>query len=293
MSMTVARVWTKIQGRYQRSAARYSSRRPLLIESAAPLVSFTFDDFPRSALLAGGTILSRFGLTGTYYASFGLMGRTAPTGPIFLRQDLDVLREQGHELGCHTFDHCHSWETKTDLFEKSIVQNEEARRELIPGLPFKTFSYPISPPRPLTKRRTAAHFAGCRGGGQTLNVGMTDSNYLAAYFLEKSRDNAEAVHSLIEQNRRDCGWLIFATHDISPDPTPYGCTPEFFEDIVRSAVSSGARILPVGEVLEALRAPHRRDRHGSQISVSTREHVADHAEARPIFIPVSSLTNVV
>jgi hypothetical protein len=37
--------------------------------------------------------------------------------------------------------------------------------------------------------------------------------------------------------------------------TRYGCTPEFFEDIVRSARSSGARILPVAEALEALRAP--------------------------------------
>jgi peptidoglycan/xylan/chitin deacetylase (PgdA/CDA1 family) len=254
--MTFAHLRTKIQSRYQRSAARYSSRRPVLIESATPLVSFTFDDFPRSALLVGGTILNRFGLTGTYYASFGLMGQTAPTGRIFVRQDLDVLLEHGHELGCHTFDHCHSWETNTDLFEKSIVRNEKARRELIPGVGFKTFSYPISPPRPMTKRRAAAHFAGCRGGGQTLNVGMTDVTYLAAYFLEKSRDNPAAVDRVIEQNRRACGWLIFATHDISPDPTPYGCTPEFFEGIVRSAVASGARIFPVGEALEALRAPH-------------------------------------
>jgi peptidoglycan/xylan/chitin deacetylase (PgdA/CDA1 family) len=226
----------------------------LLIQSATPLVSFTFDDFPRSALLVGGTILRRFGLTGTYYASFGLMGQTAPTGSIFERRDLDVLLEQGHELGCHTFDHCHSWETQTELFEKSILQNEKARREIIPGVHFKTLSYPISPPRPLTKRRAAAHFAACRGGGQTFNVGMTDSTYLAAYFLEKSRDKPEAVNSVIEQNRRARGWLILATHDISRNPTPYGCTPEFFERIVRSAVASGARILPVGEALDALRA---------------------------------------
>ena len=118
--MTFAHLSTKFQSRYQRSAARYSSRRPLLIKSATPLVSFTFDDFPRSALLAGGAILRRFGLTGTFYASFGLMGRTAPTGSIFVRQDLDVLREQGHELGCHTFDHCHSWDTATDVFERKL-----------------------------------------------------------------------------------------------------------------------------------------------------------------------------
>jgi peptidoglycan/xylan/chitin deacetylase (PgdA/CDA1 family) len=265
--VTSAYLWTKLKSRYQRSAARSASKRPLVIDSAVPLVSFTFDDFPRSSLLVGGAILRRFGLTGTYYASFGLMGKTAPTGAIFVRQDLETLLEQRHELGCHTFDHCDSWETRPDLFEESIVRNEEARRELIPGASFKTLSYPISPPRPLTKRKAAAHFAGCRGGGQTLNVGTTDLSYLAAFFLEKSRDNAEAVKNLIEQNRRACGWLIFATHDVAPNPTPYGCTPDFFEEIVRSSVSSGARILPVGEAVEALQASRFRTSPQARVSV--------------------------
>jgi hypothetical protein len=74
-----------------------------------------------------------------------------------------------------------------------------------------------------------------------------------AYFLEKSRRNVETVRMLMELNRRARGWLIFATHDIASEPTPYGCTPDFFERIVRSAVSSGARILPVGEALACLR----------------------------------------
>jgi peptidoglycan/xylan/chitin deacetylase (PgdA/CDA1 family) len=257
--MTTTHLWTKLNGRLQRSAASRMSRRPMEIDSPRPIVSFTFDDFPRSALLVGGAILSRFGLAGTYYASFGLMGQTAPTGPIFVRRDLDRLVEQGHELGCHTFDHCHSWETAPALFEASVVRNELARRAMIPRAPFKTLSYPSSPPRPLTKRRAAARFAGCRGGGQTGNVGTTDLNYLAAYFLEKSRDNPEAIKTLIEQNRRDRGWLILATHDVSPDPTPYGCVPEFFEDIVRSVVASGARVLPVGQAIEVLTSPRRLD----------------------------------
>lgn len=219
-----------------------------------PLISFTFDDFPRSALLAGGTILRRFDLKGTFYASFGLMGQTAPTGQIFVRQDLELLLEQGHELGCHTFDHCHSWETPTDLFEQSILRNEEARQTLVPSVRFKTLSYPISPPRPLTKRIAATHFAACRGGGQRSNIGVADLNYLGAFFLEKSRDDPQAVERLIEENRRRGGWLILATHDVSPTPTQYGCTPDFFETVVRRAIASGARVLPVGEAIDALRA---------------------------------------
>jgi len=257
--MVSSYLWARVQGRYRRSAAAFFFRRPFAINSPTPFISFTFDDFPRSALLEGGAILKRFGLSGTYYASLGLMGKNALSGPIFVPEDLKALVEEGHELGCHTFDHCHSWETKTTVFENSIVENEAALQELLPEASFRTFSYPISPPRPQIKQKAAKHFVCCRGGGQTFNVGTTDLNYLRAYFLEKGRDHPETVRNLIEQNRRARGWLILATHDVCADPSPFGCTPDFFEDIVRCAVSSGARILPVVQAWEALRASDPRN----------------------------------
>jgi hypothetical protein len=81
-----------------------------------------------------------------------------------------------------------------------------------------------------------------------------DLNYLSAFFLEQSRDNPETVKSLIDQNQRAQGWLIFATHDISDDPTRWGCKPGFFEEIVKYAVKSGARILPAFQAYEVLQA---------------------------------------
>ena len=252
--MTSTSSWPNAHGWYQRNAARFFCARPLTIASSYPIISFTFDDFPRSALHTGGAILERFGLKGTFYASFGLMGREAPTGPIFVREDLNALVARGHELGCHTFDHCHSWDTKTDVFERSILENKAALETLLPGASFRTFSYPISPPRPHTKRKMADHFSCARGGGQTLNVGTTDLNYLRAYFLEKARGDRDAVSRLIERNRAAVGWLILATHDVCNNPTPFGCPPDFFEHIVHCAVGSGARVLPVAEALAVLQA---------------------------------------
>jgi peptidoglycan/xylan/chitin deacetylase (PgdA/CDA1 family) len=182
------------------------------------------------------------------------MGTQSQTGPIFLPEDLKLLLEQGHELGCHTFSHCHAQETQPAVFEDSVIENRQALERLVPGATFKTLSYPISVPRAETKRRISKYFECCRCGGQTFNIGTVDLNYLSAFFLEKSRNDPEAVKKLIDQNCKSRGWLILATHDVCENPTEWGCSPGFFEDIVRYAVESGARILPVAQAYEVLRA---------------------------------------
>lgn len=251
--MSLSNLAARAKSRYQRDSARFLFRRLVPIKSSVPIISFTFDDFPRSALLEGGAILSRFGAKGTYYTSFGLSGTVAPTGPIFLAEDIPLLLQAGHELGCHTYTHCDSWETTSSVFEESVERNASALRALVPGADFRTLSYPISPPRPSTKRRAAKHFQCCRGGGQAFSVGTADLNHLPAYFIEQARNQLEVLTDVIDRNQRARGWLIFATHDVAENHTPFGCTPQLFEKVVDYAARSGASILPVTRALEALR----------------------------------------
>jgi peptidoglycan/xylan/chitin deacetylase (PgdA/CDA1 family) len=220
------------------------------MQLSAPIVSFTFDDFPRSALLRGGAILREQGFLGTYYASFGLVGQTGPTDEIFSLCDLDELARQRHELGCHTFDHCDAWDTPTEVFESSMLRNQEIAAQRMPGVTLTSLAYPISYPRPATKRRVGAHYACARGGGQTFNCGRTDLNYLKAFFIEQSRDGFLSIERVIAASARARGWLIFATHDVSETPTRFGCTPHLFERIVRCAAASGAIVLPMAAALE-------------------------------------------
>lgn len=242
-------VFGRIQGRYQRSMAKWFARRTAEIRGGSPMISFTFDDFPCSALDVGGKLLEERHWAGTYYASLGLIGQEAPTGKIFDLERLQAVKSRGHELGCHTYSHCHAWDTRPDVFEASILRNAEALRELLPGVTFASHAYPIATPRPATKRRAGRHFAGCRGGGQTFNVGSVDLNHLAAFFIEKSRDNLQAMKDLVERNAQAGGWLIFATHDVADRPTPFGCTPAVFEKVLQFAADSGATVLPVDRAL--------------------------------------------
>lgn len=222
------------------------------MQNAVPLISFTFDDFPRSSLEVGGNILRAHGVAGTYYVSLGLLNQHEPTGLMCSSIHLAEVIAQGHELGCHTFDHCDAWETDPGAFEQSIVANRLKLKEILPDAKFETMSYPINTPRPDTKRRSGRRFAGCRGGGQSFNVGEIDLNYLQAFFLEQSRETPSTILELIERNREKNGWLIFATHDISDKPTRFGCVPELFDEVVTRAVRSGARVLPVAKALAVL-----------------------------------------
>lgn len=223
-----------------------------MVPAKTSYISFTYDDFPQSAWDVGGEILSRYNIRATYYVSLGLMGTMAPTGLICSADDVRNVFAHGHELGCHTFSHTHSWETSPAIFEKSIMENLRVLQELIPEAFFESLAYPIAGPRLGTKQRAGNHFRCCRGGGQAYNVQDMDLNLLKAFFLEKSRGDIEAVKRIIDDNCKARGWLIFATHDISTDPTPYGCPPSFFEEVVRYSVASGARVLPVARALDAI-----------------------------------------
>lgn len=244
--------WDPLRRYFARNSGRFLFRRPIVIRTERPIITFTFDDFPRTALLGGGGILNSFGLSGTFYTALGSLGKDSPSGEMFCLDDLKQAIDQGHELGCHTFSHDDSWHTKPSAFESSIMRNRAALSELIPGARFESFSYPLSSPQPMVKRAAARHFRCCRGGGQKFNTGTADLNQLSAYFLEKARGDIQSVKDLIDANRKASGWLIFATHDVSPNPSPYGCAPQFFENVVRYAMESGALVVSIARALDAI-----------------------------------------
>jgi hypothetical protein len=117
---------TSIRGSLKRayySAVSAVHRRPLALNDTAPMVTFTFDDFPRSAYEAAGATLRAFGGHGTYYAAAGWMDGGPATGDRFRTADLPRLLRDGHELGTHTYSHVSLWST---LYSITAVGNSAA-----------------------------------------------------------------------------------------------------------------------------------------------------------------------
>jgi hypothetical protein len=245
----ITRLGRRFRSYAQKKASRLMARRMRTWRSDVPHVSFTFDDFPRSAGTAGREILEKYDVRGTYYTSLGLMGADSQPFRMFELEDLEELIRTGHEIGCHSFGHLDPWKTAPGDFEESLKKNGARLESLFPGYAFRTFSYPLRQPHPGIKRIAGEMFWCCRGGGQMPNAGRVDLNCLRSCFIDqRQRDNLEYFVELIGRNVRQKGWLIFSTHDIAPDPSPFGCSPRVFEEIVRRAVDSGSSVLPVREV---------------------------------------------
>ena len=116
-------------------------RRMVPIGNHGPVVSFTFDDFPRTAYLTAGHILESSGARGTYYVAPILMGSDTGLGEICNAGDLRSLLEKGHELGTQTCHHVSSRKLSPQAFRLDVEQGI-VEAEKIAGCPARNFSYP-------------------------------------------------------------------------------------------------------------------------------------------------------
>jgi peptidoglycan/xylan/chitin deacetylase (PgdA/CDA1 family) len=243
----------RISNAWRRRAIERFARRDFRLASDVPYVSFTFDDFPVTALTEGGRILAKYGVRGTYFVSFRLLETDSVSGRIASRSDLAEALRSGHELGCHTFDHVDGSEVSADDFERSIKANQQALAQSDLDTQFTVFAYPLSGPAVGTKRVAERFFAGCRGGGQTFNKDVVDLNLLKSYFIDyKNRDDLTEATRLIESNAQAKGWLIFSTHDVTTTPSAYGCAPSYLDAVVRLSQASGSRVLPMTQACHEL-----------------------------------------
>lgn len=251
-ALTPGSLAKRIGRKLQRMAVAHLRRKPLAMAQAGGVISFTFDDFPRSALSAGGAILERHGLHGTYYGAMSLLGGEDQGQILMTREDLAALRERGHELGCHTYSHVNCRSLGEAALKQELSENNRQARLLGGGEDFVSFSYPFGEISLSAKALAARRFATARGIMPGINRGTVDLAALLANSLYGGLENAESARRLIEETGRSGGWLVFYTHDVTERPSPYGCTPEHFAAAVEAAAGSGCDVLTMEKAYERL-----------------------------------------
>jgi len=220
------------------------------VETNVPIVSFTFDDVPDSALIEGATILERHGVSGTFYIAGGLGGRVEPERTLITPEGCGELLVRGHEVGCHTFAHRRVRDMRR--LAEDLDRNAEYLKSVGATKPVRNFAFPYNAAWPLARPELARRYRTCRAAGEAINRGSVDPLMLKAVEIRQPERHARDLTRWIDDVVDWPGWLIFFTHDIASRPTAYGCTPETFDHLVRYAVDKGCRVLPVDRALDEI-----------------------------------------
>lgn len=236
----------------RRRAARYLGVQTVTVAPARGILSLSFDDFPASAWTEAAPVLAEHGIKATYYVAGGLSGGTNIGKPQFEVEHLQAAYAAGHEIGCHTFDHVSALRLSPEDLTGQLARNAAWVAERLDGHVMTSFAWPFGDVALGAKAVIDQRFQLGRGVRDGVNAGRADRVNLQAIGLESRRLPHYDLEGLVARAADASGWLIAYGHDVESAPTPYGCTPEDLDRLIRLAKTAGLEILPVGEAWERL-----------------------------------------
>lgn len=240
-------VWSRAKKSVSEKLARNWAPEAQPSRAAAPLASFTFDDFPVSARTNGARILKSRGVRGSYYAAGSFEGRHEDGLDYFRRDDLSTLVEDGHEIGCHTFGHIRLPFASDAEISGDLERNRQFVDEALGGYEMVSFAYPFGHVNVARKAMIGRRFKVCRGIFPGVNRGRIDLRQLKAIPLERRSFDHDVAERALDAGASSNGWVTFFSHDVSDHPSPYGCTPDDLARLIDAALVRGFTILPVKE----------------------------------------------
>ncbi len=213
-----------------------------------PVASFTFDDFPKSAWTVGGPILARYGARATYYTAGRFCGIAEDGLDYYDAADLRALQAVGHEVGAHSHAHQKAPSLSSPALAADAEHNAAALAPLL-AQRMSSYAYPYGEVSPRAKAQMATRFATARGIRPGVNAGSIDLAQLRAVPLEHRRWVPAEIDAAVAQAVAAPGWVIFFTHDVSEDPSPFGCTPAMLDYTLERLSEAGIETIPVRQAM--------------------------------------------
>ena len=242
-------MWSEAKARVSHRLATHLSVEPFRLRNETPMVSFTFDDIPKSAATTGASILEDHGARGTFYVSGGLVGTAVPDWTAVDAEDIIALHRNGHEIGCHTFSHKRACDLDAETLAGEIADNRRYLRSLDPSIKVENFAYPFGYGSFGRKGQLKAAFQSCRSIVPGVNSDTVDLQFLRAMPLIDRRIGRDEIERAFDEAETYNGWLIFYTHDVAEQPSLYGCSPDLMTHALEAA---SRRKIPVLNMAEAL-----------------------------------------
>jgi peptidoglycan/xylan/chitin deacetylase (PgdA/CDA1 family) len=221
------------------------------------IISISFDDVPRSAMDNGLAILDKHTIKATFYIATGLSisenQNKAEANDLYLnRRDIELLHQQGHDIGCHTYSHYRLNLGSADEMMLDAEKNLQTLSRWLDGKPIEHFSYPFGLVSLKAKKLLSKHYKTMRSSRPGINSKRTDFNLLRATSIYNPSFNESSMLEIITDTVERGGWLVLYTHGVDNIPAPYDCTPSQLDWVLEKAVASGAQILPVAKAYEVI-----------------------------------------
>ena len=241
---------TSLTARVKRRLTPYQAKQTLRVKTDQPIVSFTFDDCPKSVMQNALKPLEAEGWLSTVYMSMGRCGKTNHLGLHMSEADVKAAYESGHEIGDHTFSHMDGADVPVEVFEANIDKNQNVLAEL--GLPpSETFAYPYGEVTPKLKKMMKRRFKGARGITSRIHENNVDLNQIGSNRLYAGHD-VKVLLETIKELKTTSGWLTIFTHDVRENPSRFGCTPEDMRAVIKAVKDVGASVMTMAEAINHL-----------------------------------------
>ena len=245
--------WSALKARVSNRLARHLCPAPFRLPGAGPMVSFTFDDAPKSAASTGAPILEEYNARGTFYVSGGLVDKWSGHWAGISADEIVGLHHAGHEIACHTFSHARAIDLDAAAMTAEIESNRRYLLALDSSMRIENFAYPFGLGSVSRKRQLSKTFRSSRGIHPGVNSGTVDLHYLRALPLIDRHIDPVGIDRAFDEVIAKNGWLIFYSHDVEIAPSPYGCSPSLLHHALAAAAR---RKIPILSVAEALRRVH-------------------------------------
>ena len=241
-----------LKGKLRRRLVQWVERRPARLTTSRPMVSFSFDDAPASALSEGTAWLEAHGARGTYFISASLAGRDGPMGRYATRAEVKAAHGRGHDIACHSFSHIDCGEADSQAIAADAAKNQATLKRWGVG-PSSSFAYPYGDVSLAAKKALAPRYGLLRALHHGLIERGSDLNQAPAIGIEGPDGEALGLRWLDRAADRKV-WLILYTHDVAGAPSPWGCTPAALDRLILAARNSGFDIVTVAEGLTRMGA---------------------------------------
>ena len=223
--------------------------RATLPELQQSIISFSFDDCPKSAIDNGLPLLEAEGWRGTVFVASGLCETTNHLGLHISEADIVDVYNRDHEIADHTFSHLSSDDVSVPEFMADIERNQQTFTRL--GLPrSRHFAYPYGHVSPALKKALRKRFQTLRGVVSSPKT-IQDANLLNATRVY-SNDSIEFVLEQISNAKTTPQWLHLFTHDIRDTPSEFGCTIEDFKTVISAVRNSALRVMTVDDAYRTI-----------------------------------------